>query len=427
MDVAAIEPGRDFRRAIEQHVGSCSVLLSVIGRSWLTATDESGARRLDDPLDFVRLETASALKRDIPVVPVLVHGAKMPKAADLPDDLKELAFRNGVELTHARWDSDVQVLLKALTPYVNGGRKPAGATSTGSGGRSYRVPALATAGVAVLALSLGYGAWQWQRTPVDEATSVGSADGRSAGRDAAASAAAADAALKDRQTNTTANAARPREPDLGILAGPPAAAKPLAEPAQPDPAAQAADKAQFEKDKADAIKVMKALQEQSDAANAKHEQFLADLAKEKAKAEQAKVDEAKAEAAPSRRPTATAGSLVQPSYDRLITESALKPKVATVERPTGATGWRAANFPDPNGGFLVWRITPSGDPACASYDGKACLWGVRYTELDRSRLRPLICGEVHRVVWGQTGYEDPRHWCNLARKLAAPASPAPAG
>jgi TIR domain-containing protein len=118
MDVAGLEPGRDFRRAIDQQVSSCGVLLALIGKEWLEATNESGKRRLDDPMDFVRLETASALKRDIPVIPVLVRGASMPHAEDLPDDLKDLAFRNAVELTHARWDSDLQVLVKALTPYV---------------------------------------------------------------------------------------------------------------------------------------------------------------------------------------------------------------------------------------------------------------------------------------------------------------------
>jgi hypothetical protein len=73
MDVAAIEAGRDFRRAIDEQVASCGVLLAIIGKDWLTASDDSGARRLDDPMDFVRLETASALKRDIPVIPVLVQ------------------------------------------------------------------------------------------------------------------------------------------------------------------------------------------------------------------------------------------------------------------------------------------------------------------------------------------------------------------
>lgn len=118
MDVVGIAPGRDFRRAIDEQVATCGILLAMIGRNWLEAKDESGRRRLDDPMDFVRLETASALKRDIPVIPVLIRGASMPRAEQLPADLVELAYRNAVELTHARWDSDVQVLINALRPYV---------------------------------------------------------------------------------------------------------------------------------------------------------------------------------------------------------------------------------------------------------------------------------------------------------------------
>src|SRR5919199_1178017 len=130
MDVAGIEPGRDFRRAIDEHVASCGVLLALIGRSWIDARDEAGRRRLDDPLDFVRLETAAALKRDIPVIPVLVRGASMPRADQLPADLAELAYRNAVELTHARWDSDVQVLIKALRPHVELLQKDVGSAKT---------------------------------------------------------------------------------------------------------------------------------------------------------------------------------------------------------------------------------------------------------------------------------------------------------
>lgn len=119
MDVAGIQPGRDFRKAIDQSVASCTVVLAVIGQEWLDLRDSQGGRRLDDASDFVRIELASALRRDIPVVPVLVRGAKMPLAEQLPDDLKELAYRNAVELTHARWKSDVQVLLHALGRYLD--------------------------------------------------------------------------------------------------------------------------------------------------------------------------------------------------------------------------------------------------------------------------------------------------------------------
>jgi hypothetical protein len=120
MDVAAIDIGRDFRKAIDESVATCAVVLTIIGRNWLDEKNQLGQRRLDDPNDFVRLETGSALKRDIPVIPVLVQGATMPRPEQLPEDLRELAYRNGVELTHARWSSDLQILIKGLRPYTEG-------------------------------------------------------------------------------------------------------------------------------------------------------------------------------------------------------------------------------------------------------------------------------------------------------------------
>ena len=118
MDVAAIEPGQDFRKAIDQSVASCTVLLAVIGQHWLDSRDGSGMRRLDDAGDFVRIELASALRSNIPIVPVLVRGSRMPRPEELPEELKELAYRNAVELTHARWKSDIPLLIRALRPYM---------------------------------------------------------------------------------------------------------------------------------------------------------------------------------------------------------------------------------------------------------------------------------------------------------------------
>jgi hypothetical protein len=119
MDVATIGVGRDFRKAIDDSLTASGVLLAMIGPSWLDAQRESGGRRLDDPNDFVRIETATALRRGIPVIPVLVRSARMPQADRLPTDLADLAYRHAVELTHARWKSDVQVLIGALRPLVN--------------------------------------------------------------------------------------------------------------------------------------------------------------------------------------------------------------------------------------------------------------------------------------------------------------------
>ena len=129
MDVVGIEPGHDFRKVIDQNVASCGVLLAMIGKGWVDAKDDAGRRRLDDPLDFVRLETATALKRDILVIPVLVRGGRMPRAEQLPEELTDLAYRNGVELTHARWGSDVELLIKALRSHVGNAEKETSSVS----------------------------------------------------------------------------------------------------------------------------------------------------------------------------------------------------------------------------------------------------------------------------------------------------------
>lgn len=79
--------------------------------------------------------------------------------------------------------------------------------------------------------------------------------------------------------------------------------------------------------------------------------------------------------------------------------------------------WPSYNFPAPNGGLLVFTIRSDGNAACASYDGGGCLWGQTYDQIDFNRLRPLVCGAEHRAKWGVTGYEDPKHWCSLARTM----------
>jgi len=114
IDVAGIEAGVDFVDALEKAVGSCDVLLAIIGREWVTSADRKGRRRLDDPGDFLRLEILTALKRNVRVIPVLVEDAPMPSAEVLPDDLAPLTRRQAVELRDTRWDADVEALIALL-------------------------------------------------------------------------------------------------------------------------------------------------------------------------------------------------------------------------------------------------------------------------------------------------------------------------
>jgi len=147
MDVEGIGPGTRFAEAIEKAVGACDVFLAVIGRGWLECKDREGRRRLDDPQDFIRLETGSALARNVQVIPVLVEGASMPRKDELPDDLKELTERQAVELRDTHWNNDIQALIAKLEP----GTKP-----PPPAGQPTRIAMAISALVAVAALILNF-------------------------------------------------------------------------------------------------------------------------------------------------------------------------------------------------------------------------------------------------------------------------------
>ena len=114
MDVDNIPVGLDFAEYLQSQVAACDAMLSIIGRKWSNAMDENGQRRLDDPNDFVVIEIAAALARDIPVVPVLTDGALMPKESELPDSLKPLARRHAVQIHRDNFGSDAEALVKKL-------------------------------------------------------------------------------------------------------------------------------------------------------------------------------------------------------------------------------------------------------------------------------------------------------------------------
>lgn len=115
-DVEDIAAGDDFVRTLHQQVDRCGVLLALIGPRWLNIATADGRPRLSDPADWVRIEIARALARDIRVIPVLVGGAPMPTARDLPPDLAALASRHATELRDAHFHRDVEHLAKLIAP-----------------------------------------------------------------------------------------------------------------------------------------------------------------------------------------------------------------------------------------------------------------------------------------------------------------------
>ena len=114
MDIDNIPPGHDFVDVLDHAIASCNVVLALIGKQWLSITDADGARRLDNPHDFVRLEVATALRRNIRVIPVLLRGATMPPVSDLPADLQGVVRRQAFVINDDGFHRDVDRLIEAI-------------------------------------------------------------------------------------------------------------------------------------------------------------------------------------------------------------------------------------------------------------------------------------------------------------------------
>lgn len=115
MDInGGIPRGADFEQVLTSALGGCDALLALIGPQWIGCTRSDGTRRLDAPDDWVRNEISTALRRNIPVMPVVLGGASLPDEATLPEDLRALRKRQQAEVTDTRWDYDIGELIKDL-------------------------------------------------------------------------------------------------------------------------------------------------------------------------------------------------------------------------------------------------------------------------------------------------------------------------
>jgi CHASE2 domain-containing sensor protein len=113
MDTSSIEFGEAFPDRIVAAIRGCSVMLVLIGPHWLDAID--GARRIDDPNDWVRKEIESGLQRhEAVVVPVLLDGSHAPPDSELPEPVKRLALLHSVTIIGDDLAADIDNLLSSI-------------------------------------------------------------------------------------------------------------------------------------------------------------------------------------------------------------------------------------------------------------------------------------------------------------------------
>ena len=130
-DIDSLDAGDDFELTITNAIASATAVLVVIGQRWLDSRRADGLRRLDDPADYVRREIELALTSNALVIPVLVDDASIPGPGQLPESIRDLATRNAVELSHRRWQTDTDDLIRRLELRGIPPREP-GAAQTGT-------------------------------------------------------------------------------------------------------------------------------------------------------------------------------------------------------------------------------------------------------------------------------------------------------
>jgi hypothetical protein len=122
MDIDSLKAGDLFANTIEENLQNCAVMLVMIGHYWASLTDEQGARRIDNPGDYPRMEVAAALKRGIRVIPVLVGNTPLPKREELPSDIAGLVDRQVLRLSREDFDADIERLMSSV---AQDGARPA--------------------------------------------------------------------------------------------------------------------------------------------------------------------------------------------------------------------------------------------------------------------------------------------------------------
>ena len=129
LDIDKIPRGIDFRKHITESITACDVLLAVIGKLWLGKSARQSRLNNDD--DFVRVELETALRYNIPIIPVLVSNASMPVPADMPESLRPIAYLNAAVLDSGRdFQAHMQRLIDDIEKFTRSHDQSGKAPST---------------------------------------------------------------------------------------------------------------------------------------------------------------------------------------------------------------------------------------------------------------------------------------------------------
>ena len=110
LDITSIDPGKDFRAAIEEAIIGSQLVFVIIGQKW--RENEFGVNMAENPSDSVRFEVEMAIRHNKPVIPLLVNSARMPTAQELPATLTNFSYTNAMVITSQTFSQDMEAVGK---------------------------------------------------------------------------------------------------------------------------------------------------------------------------------------------------------------------------------------------------------------------------------------------------------------------------
>lgn len=129
-DYDSIEPSHDWKVAIKEGLRQCKLLIAVIGPKWMVATNASGTRRLDDPADLLRFELSTALQKGIPILPLLVGKAQLPRSEDLPREIQDILKYQALELQSRNAGKEIESIMELAAQVTKKPRQQPAADGT---------------------------------------------------------------------------------------------------------------------------------------------------------------------------------------------------------------------------------------------------------------------------------------------------------
>ena len=117
LDLVSLTPGGAWQKELETAIAKCSHVLALIGPDWV-GLNPLGERRIDSPIDPVRLEIETALEFEKRFLPVFANSGDAPfQLDDLPASLRPIGSFHGRSISNDLTAQDLKFIEQFLKVY----------------------------------------------------------------------------------------------------------------------------------------------------------------------------------------------------------------------------------------------------------------------------------------------------------------------